>query len=341
MSRKTKEYYESPRISNSLLGSINNPRLFKMKMDGLEPKEDKNYFRIGSAVDCLLTDPESFEEDFKIIDVNRPQGLLGKFVEALPSHVTPVSPAEDYQEAYDFSEYKISIDWVIRKFWSSEDAVKYFEIMKSLESDGRSVLSKDEYLIVETAVASIVNNEFTRPYFHIDPEDDHVELLHQFPVYFEYRSFECKALLDGIRINHIEKTIEPFDLKTTGKSVYSFMDSFLTYGYFRQAAFYTYAIQHDLSPIKDLFLQGYRLLPFNFIAVETRPNSTHPPVIYRVSDQDLACGFKGGRAYGKLYKGIDQLLDDYIWHKENDLWDMPRELYEAHGVIDLKVLEDG
>jgi hypothetical protein len=54
------EYYKSPRISNSLLKAIANPRILKLKKDNPELFEDDSAsLRIGSAVDCLLTDPKA------------------------------------------------------------------------------------------------------------------------------------------------------------------------------------------------------------------------------------------------------------------------------------------
>lgn len=53
------EYYKSPRVSNSLLKSVQNPRVLKLKKDNPELfDEDSVALRVGSAVDCLLTDPK-------------------------------------------------------------------------------------------------------------------------------------------------------------------------------------------------------------------------------------------------------------------------------------------
>lgn len=77
---------------------------------------DTSYFRIGSALDCLLTSPERWELDFNVVDANRPYGLMGKFIDNLPRNLTAFSENELYQEAYDKSGYKMSIDRVIKKF---------------------------------------------------------------------------------------------------------------------------------------------------------------------------------------------------------------------------------
>jgi hypothetical protein len=55
----TRNYYSSTRISNSLLKATQNPRLLKIKKDHPElfENDDSTAFRVGSAVDCLLTSP--------------------------------------------------------------------------------------------------------------------------------------------------------------------------------------------------------------------------------------------------------------------------------------------
>lgn len=70
----------------------------------------------------------------------------------------------------------------------------------------------------------------------------HIELIHQQPIYFTYRNTQCKALLDGIQIDHKNKIIQLFDLKTTHKPVYDFPEAFVQWGYYRQAAFYREAL---------------------------------------------------------------------------------------------------
>lgn len=115
---KIEEYYKNPRVSNSLLGTMNNPRLVKLKRDRPDLFEDDEYrsFRIGSAVDCLLTDPSRWSADFIVSNVTKPTGILGKFVSKLPAGLKPDSPSEDYYTAYMQSGYKMNIDYVIRSF---------------------------------------------------------------------------------------------------------------------------------------------------------------------------------------------------------------------------------
>ena len=311
---------------------MNNPRLVKLKRDYPEKFQDEEYraLRIGSALDCLLTSPDRWDKDFIICNVNRPTGLLGKFVEKLPAGLTIGSPSEDFYTAYIQSGYKMSLAQVIRGFWEKEDVVEFYNLSKNVPKKV-TVLAKDEYEAIVKAKELILANEYTYPYFfntHI-----HCELIHQVPIYFDYRGTPCKSLLDGIRVDHRERVIQPFDLKTTGKSVYAFRDSFLLWGYYRQCAFYDYAVKTPQSPVYDLIQEGYKVADFVFIVVETSPSSTHPAVIYRTNEKDRIAGFNGGTINNIRYRGIDELIDSYNWHVENNYWELPMELVHSKGEI--------
>lgn len=71
------------------------------------------YFRIGAALDTILTAPETFDQQFRIIDANRPWGLMAKFIENLPKGLTKESPKSEYQQAYEEAGYKMHIDRVV------------------------------------------------------------------------------------------------------------------------------------------------------------------------------------------------------------------------------------
>jgi hypothetical protein len=165
--------------------------------------------------------------------------------------------------------------------------------------------------------------------------------LHQVPIYFRYRGEDCKALLDGILIDHKNRTIQPFDLKTTGKSVYDFPVSFLQFGYYRQCALYETALYSIGSPILSLLEQGYEMLDFIFIVVENKLSSSHPAIIYRTNAKDREYGRIGGYIGKRFYKGIDQLIDEYKFYRENDYWDLPVDLLRSNGEIQLNIFDHG
>lgn len=255
---------------------------------------------------------------------------MGKFVTKLPPNISPSSPEELYEEAYIYAGYRMPIQWVINKFWSSEEAVNYYQCTINIPQ-GVIIIPKQDMEVVNKVMELLTANPFTMRYFVNNKE----ELLHQLPVYFEYMGVECKALLDGVLINHEEKYIEPFDLKTFIRGVYEFPDAYVRFGYFRQAAFYDYAIRSDFSPLKSLIDDGYQVKDFLFIVAEKKLTSRHPAVMFRTTPESRSNGFTGGYYNGKYYKGIDSLIKDYAWHVENKYWDVSRELFENKGVLTL------
>ena len=307
-------------------------------MDNPDTEDDeKVHFRIGSALDCQLTSPELWDEKFLVIEATRPMGFMGKFIDNLPSGLDPLlSDISLYQEAYDKAGYKMSINKVIEKMWNTPELIHYYLSTRNIDKD-KSVISKDEYEQVMKAKELLLANEFTERYFRTSEDTDGIyELLTQVPIYFRHLGEDCKALLDGILINHEAKTIQIYDLKTTGKSVYAFESAYLDYGYYRQIAFYSIALRHILELYPRL--EGYLVLNPVFIVVETKLSSTHPAVIYEVKDREF--GYLGGTVKGKRYKGIAELINAYKFHRDNDYWDMPKDLYDNKGVIELNVFDE-
>lgn len=262
---------------------------------------------------------------------------MGKFVETLPAGLTPQSDYDLYTEAYYAAGYKMRMETVISKFWEDNAATNYYYNVVSLDKDRLTILSKDEMDIVDKCRELIKANPEALSYFiSFNPN---IELLHQVDIYFEYDGVECKALLDGIKIDHVSKTIQPFDLKTTGRDIYEFPKAFVDYGYFRQAAFYTYAIQCPESPVLKYINDGYTILDFQFIVVETKPKSVMPALIFDCTKTDLKCGMQGGYLNKKYIKGIDELITAYKWHVKTDKWELPYDLYMSNSHIKLDVFD--
>lgn len=350
MNPEIKKYYQSKRINNSLLGMMDNPRWFKWKRDHPDTEDDeKRHFRVGSALDTLLTDNEQFHHEFKIVSTVRPFGLMGKFIDKMPYNLTMGTDPSEFQEAYESSGYRMKLETVLTKFWGNKDFVEYYESL-CCEDDGRQVLSKDEFDTVINMKELILANANVLPYFMNTDKD--VEIIYQMPIYFDYGGEECKGLLDLLVINHREKTIQPIDLKSTGKPVKDFRKAYLQFGYYRQAAFYTEAVKwwvQDQSEKRALAIAvsggedlpnliDYELKNFIFVVVEAKLSSSEPAIIFNTTDADLYAGLNGGTTkFGKYYKGINQYLEDYLWHMETDKWEMSRSLYESGGKIVLDV----
>ena len=338
MIESSKAYFSVKALSNSTLGLLTTPRLFKLKLDNPDIEGDeKVHFRIGSALDCLLTTPDRWQDLFTVVDVSRPTGLMGKFVDNLPDNLDPVFyETAEFEEAYKSSGYKTKLENVIKKFWENPEFFKYYLLTRD---KSKTILSKEEAEKVYKAKELIEANKFTRYYFtSVEDSDGMIERFFQAPIYFKYLGCDCKALLDGVLINHKTKTITPFDLKTTGKSVHDFEGNFISYGYYRQAAMYYTAVMSEESPFKTLIDDGYVVEGFKFIVAETKVDSFNPALIFNVSLDTLEKGLKGfSTQSGRRYKGINELIENYKVHTQTGQWDLPIDVWLNNGEVELNI----
>lgn len=328
-------YNSSKRISASLLNSLTNPRLLwlrKTKPELFESEED-THLRLGIAVDTLLTSPQEWNDRFTVVDAYKPSGAMSIFIRSLPKGLTQSSPTEAYMRSYELSGYKRPIEWVINALWSNPKNVEYYEALCEV-AEGKMPLSKDEMEQVIKCVQAIEENEFARRFFLSEHERIFQPRI-EFDIITATRTVPCTAVLDGILVNHQTKEIEPFDLKTTSRSVWDFPSSFINNGYFRQAAFYTTALWAEKSPVRKYLDEGYTIKPFTFIVVETKPNAYGPVILYEMSDEWVDRAFNGFCQGDRCFSGINDLIEDFYWHVDNDVWYVPRAVYESKGRVPL------
>ena len=334
------------RISNWLLGLIiSKPAEVKQILEGNYPDRiEKSYHRIGSGLDCLLTTPQNWETDFYTSKYNRPGGMMGDFIECLPPGLTLTSAEEKFQEAYEKSGYKLPLRRILSWLFTREENYLFYQDSKKHE--GKIILDKDEYQVIQSCLDRIKKSRFARKYFW--PEKDSQEILFQVRIKFYFEGFLVKGILDGIIVDHENETLTPFDLKTTAHSALKFPDTFLRSYYFRQAALYTLGLdllkgeesRHEDNDPKLLeYLKKYKLEPFRFVVVSKDFKLPEPAIVYKCSDNDIHSGIYGGNHQGSYYKGIVQLIDDFRWHLTNDLWEMPREIYENKGEGNLDIFD--
>jgi hypothetical protein len=103
---------------------------------------------------------------------------------------------------------------------------------------------------------------------------------------------------------------------------------------------YELALYSDSSPVKEYLDAGYKMLDYLFIVVETKKSSSHPAIIYVTNETDREVGLNGGYIGTKKYKGINQLIDEYKFHRDNNYWDLPMDLLQNKGRIQLNIFDE-
>lgn len=360
---EVQKYYESEALGQSklklLLGDISS---FNKEFDS-----SAEHFLIGSAVDCILTNSrEAFNAEYYTSEIEKlpsdaiieilklvHENLLEDYAESLEVITTEqetasVTPFVEFVgelgnwEAYILEACERT-GWQPR--WGAEAKFKnilvasdYF--MDLCQSFGKTVISQSQANTIHTIVASLTGNPRTARYFDRRTLEDYakVEVYYQFPVYFEYRGVQCKALLDIVIVERNDTGeitgVTPVDLKTMNGNTYYFPSSIKTRRYDIQAAWYTLALEKHFGP-------GL-IKPFQFVVESTSYQGK--PLLFEVEQSLLEIGKKGivpvilsdiDVVLKQEVLGYEQLLDLYIYHSENG-FNEERAIQEA-GLQPLKV----
>ncbi len=298
-------YYKDERLSQSRLKRIlMHPRAF-LRSEEYRSELPNEKTIIGNLVDLYLTRKEDFSKEFKIIDQKptlTPQ--LQSFAEYLFSSrnelLLGLTEDEWTRNAFDKVNSKIGKyeDWV--KSLENGPIRLYYDYL--IESSG-------EYQIIDSQinntalemVSAFKNDIFTAEYFNY-PDTEF-----QVVIFWDYRNFEMKSMLDLVLVNHEKKQVRGVDIKTTEK-LSQFPIVFKKHRYDFQAVTYNKALQ---SKYPD-----YEILPFTFLVQST----TYPgnPVIYRLKEETLE----------KAKTDFEDAITRLHFHSINDLWDHPMEYYE-------------
>jgi hypothetical protein len=360
---EVQKYYESEALGQSklklLLGDISS---FNKEFDS-----SAEHFLIGSAVDCILTNSrEAFNAEYYTSEIEKlpsdaiieilklvHENLLEDYAESLEvitteqetASVTPF--AEFVGELGNWEAYILEAcertGWQPR--WGAEAKFKnilvasdYF--MDLCQSFGKTVISQSQANTIHTIVASLTGSPRTARYFDRRTLEDYakVEVYYQFPVYFEYREVQCKALLDIVIVERNDAGeitgVTPVDLKTMNGNTYYFPSSIKTRRYDIQAAWYTLALEKHFGP-------GL-IKPFQFVVESTSYQGK--PLLFEVEQSLLEIGRAGivpvilsdiDVVLKQEVLGYEQLLDLYIYHSENG-FNEERAIQEA-GLQPLKV----
>lgn len=343
---RIRRYYESDAISQSQLKLLLvNPTLFNTVREPESFYEEKRHFVIGSAVDCLLTQPHEFEKEYHVTSTeSKPtsvvmniihrvyeglkesyptdftSGHLNKSLRAWPQRIIEACDEEDYYATWNEGSR-------LAKIYTWQN---YFEDL--FNAEGKQVLSQEEKDIIDSVVMSLTSNDLTVNY--VKKRDWDMRYVYQNVEYFEFEGVRCKALLDLVIVDDKNRTLQPVDIKTVGDYTQNFSKSVRKRRYDIQAAYYTEALRKRYPK--------WTVLPFIFVVESTlQPGS---PLVYKCDDTLIDIG-KNGRTdlfmednNGVTFKlkdsitGFKQLIDLYKYHQEHG-FQTTKLLRESDGVL--------
>jgi len=330
--KNNKDYYEVDAVNYSSLAAIAiGPQYYKSRND--DNSEDKEHFIIGTCVDILLTEPESFDSKFAVDTLeeftNFPTPQMKKYVEIFIE-------TGSSEKAYELVGFKKSnILAVIDKYEAEgKDYAEYLLKKKEFndKNKDKKILTKEQYSKCKSIADSLKNNKFTKKYFCESTKE--IEVINQLELYWSMLGTNFKCKLDKVIIDHVNKTVQPIDIKTTGKHTSKFMESFINFRYDIQASIYYQGIC-DYIWKKSENLKGYSILPFKFIVESTKYIGT--PLIYNVNPRIIDQAYEGYFYRNTEMVGWHTLLKELEWHKEYNVWDYSRKVFENDGQVEVEL----
>lgn len=287
---------------------------------------------LGKLVDLILFEPEKFDEQFYVYNGSKPTATLGDLADIILTNFNELPTKEQVLKIVRINNYWSNIKkepTLIGKFDTDEF---WSYINEMMASRGKKLVTSEEHMLAREMVAILQSHKYSKDIFDVAKEDE--EIYDQFDLEFKYHNFLFRGIIDRLIINHTDKTIQIVDLKTGTPSGTQFLSSFMTYRYYLQEAIYSLGVDYIRSELQ--LSDEYDLLPFKFAYLGKNDSV---PLVYTVTDKWHNAAINGFTTKsGRTYKGLNELLDEIQWHLDNQLFDLPKEVYEHNG--DLLIKDD-
>lgn len=328
-------YYDLKAVSNSALRHINpeqggTPEEFKKYWDGTLPSLSTSSLEFGNLVHLAVLEPHLL--DYEIDNTNCPDKIRD-IVKEVFNNVKPDSnPFElEHEVVKDFASYYPAIISACDKYsygktWKEETRLNkvleqggpYFKTLAGASKKNAFVITASQKERLDSVLAGIERDEYGRGMLNTSDNESGVEYLNEQEVTWtdERYSFPLKGKIDRMRIDHVNREFTIIDLKTTGKSLSEFKNSFEQYHYARQMAAYELAGSRFC---REKFGMAYKPSHRHIIlAVETKGSFRAGRFIIKRRT------IKGGQ------EEYTSLLDRLQYHFESGNWITDYE-YAEHG----------
>jgi hypothetical protein len=284
----------------------------------------------GSLVDIILTSPERKNEIFHTKQLVLPTASLLELANALLVDLSIMEEGLSY-----LTNENIQTKIKQLGLWSNikdndklqakyDDPIFWNYIKESIEAKGKIIISQETLDAAEHCADVLLHHEFTKDYFI---ESEGVEVLKQPSIVFKFKGVQCKARIDLLRIDHNNKIIQVFDIKTGGKLPTKFEDSFYEFKYYLQVISYLLAVQSIIETVPDF--KDYKIDNFKFLYISKKLPDV--PTIYEVPEK-LLNNFMDGWD-GNV--GFSELLSNYKYAKENNSYNIERKVIEKQGKLQI------
>lgn len=157
-------------------------------------------------------------------------------------------------------------------------------------------------------------------------EKEGKEIFYQPKLVFNLNGKDVKCMYDMVIIDHVAKTIHPYDLKVTSFHTKEFPKVYIKHRYYIQSGLYSKGIESIVNANKFDFLD-YTILPFTFV-VYSVPDGI--PMLWEIPTENVEKSIDGYMV-GNHYKvkGIMDLISEYEYYKKNPECSVPYEFKDV------------
>lgn len=226
-------------------------------------------------------------EIFLVGDADKPADKLGEVADAMVQVFSALEVDKkpmilEFPESMLFDACR-AIGWYNN--WKEDAIIKnaspsvlpYFREVVKADIEGKTFLTKSNKVSLTNSVLSIKNNKLANELLFYKDEFSNKEYIKEGEFYWEeiidgtLYKFKCKV--DDLEIDHDKKIIRLSDIKTTSKSAYQFLNSFVEYHYGRQHFIYRRGVLANRPELSEYKWE------FRNVVVET--NNLFQTVVYR------------------------------------------------------------
>lgn len=330
--REEKEYRGLDKPSYSLLKEFASSRedYFRKYIlrEEVEKRESDDMTR-GRVIETLLFEPEYLEDRFFVSTVDSDklpkEGTnMHKYVKELVK-ITSGEKLKAWGDggAMDGYSWEDALIDAYNRAGISKPGVEKF-----LEGYGGSEAEKWYYELMETertVISShmLLSSERNKGYLEplLEKETEGKKVLYQQTMEWVYNDLELKGMADMITLDEKRKIAQPYDLKCTWE-LEEFWKNYIKNKYYLQGAVYD-------SGIKDMLGSEWTVNPMKFITCDSK--SSLKPIIYSMTELDRAKAYTGFWNRGYYNKGLNEVIEEFLWHHTTNVWDMSKGAYENNG----------
>lgn len=277
---------------------------------------------LGSITDELITgSKESFNKKFLVSNVNLDEDTANII------KIIYDSFKDQYKHFLQIPIVQVSQTAKQNGFWPADkwaDNARYNGLLKKgdisgyydflRESDGKTVITNEQYQDALKCVTALKTAESTRFYFADNEQESGIVRYYQLKFKNNFNGVDYRSMVDLIITDYNNKKIYPIDLKTSSTPEAEFYKSFIKYGYSDQARLYYRNLAETCS--KDEYFKDFEIEDFTFVVVN---RNTLTPLTWRYHDTKTF----GDLVYGKDHNiicrdpfDIGKELNYYLTHPE-------------------------